>query len=533
MAAQPEDHAAKAALYDRQLRLWGTHGQKALEEAKICLVGACAVGTETLKNLVLPGIGSFTIVDKLPITAHDAKSNFFTPHAQIGQSRARSACGNLVEMNEHVHGTFVEQDIDSVLDTNPEFFKSFNVVIVCNARQSTLLRVADACWRGKVPMISLRSVGFVGQLRISVEQHQVIEAKPDDIVPDFRVMAPFPELQAFCDSFDLNQLASKYDEHEYVPYVVLLIKAVAKYTAEHGKVPTTPAEKRELRKLLTGMRLDDEQRNFKEALEKLNVLVSKPQVPENFQHIVAHGFCQHLSATSGDFWFMARAVAEFIANEGKGLLPVMGSIPDLFSSSSIYLQLSALYKEKSERDIDTVEKHLHKLLVAHGRRPDSISREELVYFVRHVRYLELKSSHAMREEFSPSAAPTQAQLFGKAAANATSQWYYVIRAAELFADANGRYPGSGNQVDLAADTAALYAQLATLLSVYGVAPSAVPESAAAEFVRWGNGELHNISAVLGGLAAQEVIKLLTHQQIPVDNTLVYDGVAGATAVLKM
>lgn len=41
--------------YDRQLRLWGGSGQKALMEANILLVNASATGTETLKNLVLPG----------------------------------------------------------------------------------------------------------------------------------------------------------------------------------------------------------------------------------------------------------------------------------------------------------------------------------------------------------------------------------------------------------------------------------------------------------------------------------------------
>ena len=67
--------------YDRQLRLWGDHGQvsinrrksdsilttvkvqAALERASVCLVNAEAVGTEILKSLVLPGLGNFTILD--------------------------------------------------------------------------------------------------------------------------------------------------------------------------------------------------------------------------------------------------------------------------------------------------------------------------------------------------------------------------------------------------------------------------------------------------------------------------------------
>lgn len=42
--------------YDRQLRLWGDHGQFALEYAKVCLLRAEGLGAEILKNLVLPGI---------------------------------------------------------------------------------------------------------------------------------------------------------------------------------------------------------------------------------------------------------------------------------------------------------------------------------------------------------------------------------------------------------------------------------------------------------------------------------------------
>lgn len=40
-------------------RLWGDHGQEALENAHVCLINATATGTEILKNLVLPGKNVF------------------------------------------------------------------------------------------------------------------------------------------------------------------------------------------------------------------------------------------------------------------------------------------------------------------------------------------------------------------------------------------------------------------------------------------------------------------------------------------
>ena len=53
------------------LRLWGDHGQIALEAAHVCLINATAMGTEILKSLVLPGIGAFTIVDGNKISEED------------------------------------------------------------------------------------------------------------------------------------------------------------------------------------------------------------------------------------------------------------------------------------------------------------------------------------------------------------------------------------------------------------------------------------------------------------------------------
>lgn len=53
----------KEIRYDRQLRLWGDHGQTDLEKSHVCLINATATGTEILKSLILPGIGKFTIID--------------------------------------------------------------------------------------------------------------------------------------------------------------------------------------------------------------------------------------------------------------------------------------------------------------------------------------------------------------------------------------------------------------------------------------------------------------------------------------
>lgn len=49
-------------------------------EAHILLVGGSPPGVETLKNLVLPGIGKITVLDGEKVTKRDTGNNFFTPH---------------------------------------------------------------------------------------------------------------------------------------------------------------------------------------------------------------------------------------------------------------------------------------------------------------------------------------------------------------------------------------------------------------------------------------------------------------------
>ena len=105
---QPPSQAptAKERKYDRQLRLWAASGQQALENAKILLLnsGPGVVGVETLKNLILPGIGSFTIVDEALVEEEDLGVNFFLTEDSLGKSRAEECSNLLRELNPEVVG---------------------------------------------------------------------------------------------------------------------------------------------------------------------------------------------------------------------------------------------------------------------------------------------------------------------------------------------------------------------------------------------------------------------------------------------
>lgn len=69
--------------------------------------------------------------------------------------------------------------------------------------------------------------------------------------------------------------------------------------------------------------------------------------------------------------------------------------------------------------------------------------------------------------------------------------------------------------------------------VPGAASRESVRNAAREVHRAGGGELHNVSAAAGGMVAQEIIKIVTKQYVPVDNTCVFDAIGSRCQVFRL
>lgn len=97
---RPSAHTQR---YDRQLRLWASSGQSSLEKSRILVIGASALSAQILKNLVLPGIGSFVLLDDAIVSGADLGVNFFLqPGESEGKYAAEEMGRLLTEMNASV-----------------------------------------------------------------------------------------------------------------------------------------------------------------------------------------------------------------------------------------------------------------------------------------------------------------------------------------------------------------------------------------------------------------------------------------------
>ena len=71
----------------------------------------------------------------------------------------------------------------------------------------------------------------------------------------------------------------------------------------------------------------------------------------------------------------------------------------------------------------------------------------------------------------------------------------------------------------------------SLLAELGVNAASVGDDLVSEMCRFGAAELHCVAAVMGGIASQEAIKLITKQFVPLPATLVYNAMASTTSLL--
>eukprot|EP00440_Ansanella_granifera_P067529 gb/GFBE01073247.1/.p1 GENE.gb/GFBE01073247.1/~~gb/GFBE01073247.1/.p1 ORF type:complete len:527 (+),score=128.91 gb/GFBE01073247.1/:1-1581(+) len=520
--------------YDRQLRLWGAHGQKALMESKVAILGSSAVATETLKNLVLPGIGNFTVIDSAKVEAADLGHNFFLEESDIGKPRAEAVCRWLLEMNPDVQGTSMEKgDPAKVIGEGKEFFRPFSLVIACNLTESLAVQMCKICEELEIPLVLITSLGFVGKLRVYAPEHCVCETKPDSEFGDLRLTDPFSELRRFADSVDLASLDDT--QHAHVPYVVILIRAIDLWRKEYAgqSLPKTKEEKDRFKSIVSAMRRNPQEANFDEALANAYKAFVQYQIPEEVQQVLS------LVSNEGttDFWIVAKAVSQFVKDCGK--LPLAGTLPDMTASTDMYIKLQEIYASRADGDYAAITAHVaaiqKNLGVERAIAPEFVKR-----FCQNAMYCQVFRYRTLEQEFRPTSVEEggvdlECELQDE---DSLLPWYLALRAADRFREEHGHWPGAlcgDGEADMAGDVAKLAGIAAKVLGSYNTSADgvSVDPKMVEEVVRYGGCELHVTSSVLGGIASQEVVKLICKQYSPLCNTLIYDGLHGKMQAIEL
>ncbi|POS76167.1 ThiF family protein [Diaporthe helianthi] len=512
----------KEKKYDRQLRLWAASGQAALESANILLfnTGSGAVGVEALKNLILPGIGRFAIIDDATVQEADLGVNFFVDESSLGRSRAQSCTELLLELNPEVHGEWFPKnqeplDLEKILSASSTFTMIMYTLPIDLAHLTVLQAYGS---KHLTPLISIHSAGLYSYFRASLPgTFPIVDTHPDEAsTTDLRLLAPWPELLDF--AVQMTQEIDTMDNHEHghIPYVVILLHYLRQWKAIHGEHPKNYAEKTEFRKMVAGGARRDNpeggEENFDEAAAAVVKTVVPFSLPSSLKEVFDYIGTQPIEERSS-FWIIADAVRQFYKEHN--CLPLPGNVPDMKAESKVYIQLQNIYKAKARSDVAEVLGIVRQIPGGDAVDPGAVE-----LFCKNAAFVKLVN----------------------AGANGTDRLARVAKE-ELENDLNMEammMPLSLIPIYLALRATSHNGQASTeeiLKHIGDTVPGAAQNERlvkiSREVARAGGGELHNTSALTGGMVAQEVIKIITKQYIPVDNTCIFDGISSRCQVLRV
>ncbi|KAI0079164.1 hypothetical protein K474DRAFT_1689972 [Panus rudis PR-1116 ss-1] len=528
---QPDN---KTRRYDRQLRLWAASGQAALESSRILVLSGSATSTSILKNLVLPGIGHFTILDDATVSGADAGVNFFlNGFHSIGKSRAEEAVPLLRELNDSVDGAAVVKSLDEVLSSEDgrAWVKSFSLVIAHNLPKGTLEKLSALLWEDLTdpPLIVVRSAGFLADFYIQFREQCIIESH-SEAAPSLRLTKPFPALQEWANSLDYSKLDPT--DHAHVPFVIILIKEADQWRAEHGgSLPKTYQEKQEFKKRIRNRQAKLDEENFEEAETQAWRMWSETPVPSDIKALFdltpleqpstssqqhqLNGSSSRPHQLNPEFHALIKTLQKFVnAPDGTGHLPLTSSLPDIRTDTESYVRLQKMYKEWSNVEAAKVKDLLRTTY------PDMRIDDNMVnLFIKNVHHIKVlrgkkfgswdenQENVAQSLQFAPLETATHLAL------NALSTLL-----------ARNPDPTSVTAEALTAEIQQVVGQSVQL-------PTEV-ENAVGEIARAPTSELPNTAAFLGGMVAQEAIKMITKQYVPVNGYCVVDLVDSKTGLLQ-
>lgn len=138
--------------FDRQQRIsWWN--QDKLKMAKVMVVGAGAIGNETLKNLALMGIGNIYIADFDDISTSNLSRTVLFRKGDKGKRKAEVAALRTKELSLLDDVAIHWFDGDVVWELGTGIFGSMDIVLGCLDNVETRFAVNRQCWLTKTPWI--------------------------------------------------------------------------------------------------------------------------------------------------------------------------------------------------------------------------------------------------------------------------------------------------------------------------------------------------------------------------------------------
>ena len=400
-------------------------------------------------------------------------------------------------------------------------------------KRSALDAVCAEARRFGVSVLYTHSTGFYSSLSLQVAaEFPIVETHPDpETTQDLRLVNPWPELLAAAARVD--NLDSLDDHvHGHVPYVLLILHFLERWRMAHdGKVPANYKEKSEFRELVrSGARVNNAEggeENFDEAVAAVLKALNPFTLRGSLREIFEMDECRNIKVDAANFWLIASAVKAFY--ERYGVLPLPGSLPDMKAQSEDYISLQNVYKAKSKQDLSEVVELVRKLEAQLGR-DEAVPESEIEVFSKNAAHIKVVHGRDI-----PQVDNTSVSKLVQSHLDSSESLMHIFVAFQVLDSVVSEIQEGRGQKSFN-DNTVWKTQLDRIAGYMSDVDEDADErisQAIEELRRADGGELHNISALTGGMVAQEAVKVITRQYVPLDNTCIFDGVHSRSEMVKL
>eukprot|EP00758_Cryptobia_borreli_P008090 Tbor_TRINITY_DN5356_c4_g3::TRINITY_DN5356_c4_g3_i1::g.4292::m.4292/K04532/NAE1, APPBP1; amyloid beta precursor protein binding protein 1 len=553
--------------YVHNIRIWGADAQKLLEETHLLVLGCSPSVCQVVKSLVLPGVGRFTIVDNREISDEDRTSNYFIYSDNKAHERethlAKSCCFGLCDLHKAssntpgVFGEAILQEPNTFVTSDEASFRDFLatmrvsfVLISSQIISSTIVKLAPILEGANIPSALIIASGFVGSVRLcSPSPIEVVHCIPSiDTLPlDLRITAPFPALKKWLEGHNPFAFTSEIGEYDlldqiaHLPWFSVVWNAIELWRKEKEKESSVFPTRIEMRSEVVEIIIREEKNitgghrefeNFEVAKRFCgNPIDVRNRVPRSTmeaiqysKRVIANGSVPEGS----NFPFVCAALDAFYHDHDR-LYPLKGELPDFPTFTHWYVELCNIFKKQAQVEAEEVLEIAKVIKKSTGHDPSNLSLKDVAEICSNAWELAAVEYTPLSKEFSDSGVVLQAE-----GNTEDVTWYLALRAAQYFRNIHGRFPGSID-TDFEKDIKIIHADDYPLMKAVTTIQSSLEDLShkIEEVSRGGGGEIASTASFLGGLAAEEVIKIIQRRRKPISDAIVFNGITMSVTIVKL
>ncbi len=146
------------------LREIGVKGQKRIRAAKVCVIGAGALGSPVIQYLAAAGVGTIKVVDNDVVSVGNLQNQVIHGTRDVKRPKVASARDTIKNINKSIE--VITENIRVEADNIEALIEGYDLVIDCTDNFPTRYLINDACILAGIPLVYGAIYQFEGQVSV-------------------------------------------------------------------------------------------------------------------------------------------------------------------------------------------------------------------------------------------------------------------------------------------------------------------------------------------------------------------------------